>query len=67
MSDQRRLFDIASAVSYLQALGASTATKCFVRSLISSAQVPFLRIGRKFFITKEALDSWISKRERRVR
>lgn len=62
-----KLFDIACAVVYLQSLGAQTATTNFVRTLVLSGQVPHLRIGRKFYIAKTALDTWIETRGRRTR
>jgi excisionase family DNA binding protein len=63
--DGRKLFDIPSAVAYLRAIGAESATISFVRMLINTGQVPHLRIGKKFHITREALDHWISNHERR--
>lgn len=65
MTAERRLFDIASAVEYLREIGAPSATKNFVRSLIASAAVPHIRIGKKFYISRESLDAWISRAERR--
>jgi hypothetical protein len=61
----RRLFDIHAAVAYLHALGAEGATVTFVRSLINRAEVPHLRIGKKFYVSKEGLDLWIQRHERR--
>jgi excisionase family DNA binding protein len=63
----RRLFDIFAAVAYLQSLGATSATRNFVRSLVTSGQVPYIRCGKKFYITKNALDAWITRSERRAR
>jgi hypothetical protein len=63
----QRLFDIADAVVYLQSLGAKTASVNFVRGLISTGQVPHLRIGKKFFIGREALDRWIDQRQRKTK
>lgn len=62
---QRRLFDITAAVAYLRELGAEGTTVNFVRALIASGQVPHLRMGRKFYVTREALDRWIQNHERR--
>jgi excisionase family DNA binding protein len=65
VSTQRRLFDIAAAVEYLHTLGAEGATVTFVRSLINRAEVPHVRIGKKFYVSREALDRWITNHERR--
>lgn len=64
-ADARRLFDIPAAVLYLRSLGAEGVTTSFIRSLINSGQVPHLRMGRRFYLTRESLDRWISNHERR--
>ena len=66
-AETQRLFDIVAAVAYLRTLGATTATKHFVRGLINTAQVPHLRIGKRFYLSREALDAWIEKQQRRRR
>jgi len=53
-------------VEYLRTIGATAATKNFVRRLIGTGQVAHLRIGKKFYLTREALDAWIVKRQRRA-
>jgi excisionase family DNA binding protein len=63
---EQRLFDIAGARTYLQGIGATSATLNFVRNLISSGQVPHIRIGKKFYVSRAALDSWLISRERRA-
>jgi hypothetical protein len=63
----RRLFDIAGAVEYLHGIGASAATPNFVRAIIGRGEVAHLKIGKKFFVSREALDAWIQKHERRSR
>lgn len=60
-----RLLDIKAAVAYLRDIGATAATTNFVRNLINTAQVPHIRIGKKFFVSREAIDTWIDKHERR--
>jgi excisionase family DNA binding protein len=64
-AELRRLFDIAGAVGYLQQIGANSATPTFVRSIIARGEVPHLRIGKKFFVSRESLDAWLARRERR--
>ena len=66
-SDARRLFDIVGAAGYLRAIGATGATEKFVRTLITDGEVPHLKIGRRFYVSKNAIDSWLVRRERRAR
>lgn len=66
-ADAQRVFDVSGIVGYLQSLGAKAATRNFARTLINSGQVPHLRIGRKHYVSKMALDRWIETREKRVR
>jgi len=63
----QRLFDVGDAAKYLQSIGAKAATVNFVRALISSSQVAYLRIGKKLYVSKSALDGWIETRARRAR
>lgn len=64
-SQERRLFDIRAAVEYLHLIGAESVTPNFVRTLIGTGQVKHVRMGRKFYITLEALEQWIGNHERR--
>jgi Helix-turn-helix domain len=64
---EQRLFDVKDATAYLVSIGARGATVSFVRTLISSAQVPHLRIGKKFYVSRASLDRWLETRERRAR
>ncbi len=66
MSEQQQtLFDIGDAAKYLQSLGAKAASINFIRTIISTGQVPHLRVGKKFYIAKSALDRWVDTREKR--
>ena len=65
-SEGRRLFDILGAVEYFKSAGADAATKHFVRQLIATGQINHIRVGKKFYIAREALDAWIAKRQRRA-
>jgi hypothetical protein len=64
---QQRLFDIAAAVAYLREIGATSATPNFVRSLITTCQIPHIKIGKKFFLSRASMDAWLSSHERRRR
>lgn len=66
-SIEKRLFDVAGAVEYFKSVGATAATANFVRGLISSGALPHLRIGRKFYVSRGAIDAWLASRERRSR
>jgi excisionase family DNA binding protein len=62
-----RLYDVQGLVGYLQSIGATAATATFVRGLINSGQLPHLKIGKAFFVSKAAVDAWLAKAERRSR
>jgi len=61
----RRLFDVQAAVAYLRGLGAEGVTVSFIRNLIARNEVPHLRMGRRFYVTRESLDRWVTNHERR--
>jgi excisionase family DNA binding protein len=61
------LYDILGVVGYLQRVGATAATATFVRGLINSGQLPHLKIGKAFYVSKAAVDAWLAKSERRSR
>ena len=67
MSADQRLFDVQAAAKYLQSIGAHAATINFIRSIIVRGEVPYVRIGKKFFVTRESLDRWLQTHERRMR
>ena len=64
---EQRLFDIQAAVGYLRSIGAAGVGVHFVRSLISSGQLPYIRMGKRFYVSRGALDSWLEKNEKRSR
>ena len=45
---ERRLFDIAGAVDYLRSIGATAATRNFVRAIIGRGEVAHVRVGENF-------------------
>jgi hypothetical protein len=67
MNDAPRLYDIPGIVGYLQSVGATAATATFVRGLINSGQVPHLKIGKAFYVSKSAIEAWLAKSEKRSR
>lgn len=58
-----QLFDVRAACDYLQSIGVSGATICSTRTIFG--QVPHVRIGKRFYVSRESLDSWITNRQRR--
>jgi len=64
---QQQLFDVNDAAAYLIALGAKGVTVHFVRALINSGQLAHVPMGKKFFVSKTALDGWLSRSEKRRR
>jgi excisionase family DNA binding protein len=67
MNMGQRLFDIAGSAAYLRELGAVSCTVTFIRQLIATGQVPHVRIGKKFYVSRDALDGWIGRHERKAR
>ena len=65
-SQEQRLFDVHGAARYFTLLGAPVSA-FFIRSLIADGAIPHLKIGRKFFVTREAIHTWITRHERRAR
>ena len=66
-ADGKRIFDIPAAAEYLKSLGFTGASVSSVRGLISSAQLPHIKCGKKFYVTKSALEGWLQRAEKRVR
>lgn len=66
-SAQRQLFDIQGVVGFFRENGADSATTNFARGLISSGQIPAIKIGKKFFVRRTDLEAWIERRAGRRR
>jgi excisionase family DNA binding protein len=67
MTAERDFFDIGGSVEHLRSRGITSATKNFIRGLITSGQVAHIRIGKKFYVSRTQLDLWLEKHERRAR
>jgi len=63
----RKLFDLDGAVDYLRELGLTGATKWFIRMEIAAKRLPIVPAGKKYYVTRAALDAWLAKSERRRR
>jgi hypothetical protein len=64
-TSERRLFDVEAAVLYLRQLGAEGATANFIRNLINRSEVAHIKIGKKFYVSRDGLDRWITNHERK--
>jgi hypothetical protein len=58
-----QLFDVKAACDHLKSIGVSAATVSSTRTIF--AQVPHIRIGKRFYVSKESLERWIDQRQRR--
>jgi excisionase family DNA binding protein len=67
VTETPRVFDLPAAVAYVQSLGATGVTIRTIRSEISAGRIPRTKLGKKFYVSKAALDAWILRAERRVR
>jgi hypothetical protein len=65
VAEAPRVFDLPAAVQYLHSLGANGVTISTMRGEIASGRVPHMKLGKKFYVAKIALDTWISRAERR--
>jgi hypothetical protein len=62
-----KYFNIADAAAYLKSIGIDAATPWYVASLIRRGKLPRTRAGRKFYVSKTALNGLLAKNELRVR
>ncbi len=61
------MHSVESAANYLRTSGAISVCVHTVRSLIVSGQVAAIRLGRRYYITETALNSWLSSHERKAK
>lgn len=64
---QRQLFDFEGSANLLVGQGADSATVPFVRGLVNRGELPFVKIGKKFFIRRVDLEQWVERHARRRR
>jgi excisionase family DNA binding protein len=60
-----RLFTIDAAGEYLRSLGAIGITKNCIRTMIASGGLPHIKLGKRHYVSKNALDAYIASHERR--
>jgi excisionase family DNA binding protein len=64
---EQRLFTVEDAARYLVSIGAAGIGVYFIRTLISSGEIPHIKMGKRFYVSRTSLDSWIEKHEKRMR
>lgn len=67
MTETPRYFDIPAAAVYANSIGLTGVTAYTIRMAINSGQLPHIKIGKKFHLSKAAIDAWLTKAEKRVR
>jgi excisionase family DNA binding protein len=61
---ERQVFDVVGAAEYLRSLGVVSATKNTVRALIADKRLRAELIGRRFYVSREALDGLVARLNR---
>ena len=64
--DGQRYFGFDEAASYAQSIGLRSATSWTLRRLVSAGRLKSLRLGRRIYLSKNALDEMLSRLERRA-
>jgi excisionase family DNA binding protein len=62
-----RFFDIQGAAAYAVSIGLSGVTPYTIRAAIHSGRLPYIKEGKKFYVSRSSIDSWLAKAEKRVR
>jgi excisionase family DNA binding protein len=62
-----KYFDIPAAVEYVRSIGLSGVTPWTIRMAINSGRLAHIREGKRFYVSKSAVDSWLAKAEKRTR
>ena len=60
-----QLFDVKAACEYLKSIGVVAATINSTRTIFG--QVSHIRVGKRFYVSKESLDSWLVNRQQKGR
>jgi excisionase family DNA binding protein len=67
VTETPRFFDILAVVEHLHSIGLTGITPWTVRMAINSGRLAHIKEGKKFYVSKSALDTWLAKAEKRVR
>jgi excisionase family DNA binding protein len=62
-----RLFDIPALVEYLRSIGLNGVSAYTVRTEINAGRLAHTKFGKKFYVSKTAIDAWLARAERRTR
>ena len=67
MSEAPRYFDIPAAAAYVVSLGMKGVRPYTIRHAISNSRLVHTRVGKKFFVSKAAIEAWLQRAERKTR
>ena len=67
MTETPRYFDIPAAAVYANSIGLTGVTAYTIRMLINSGRLAHIKEGKKFYVSKAAVDAWLAKAEKRMR
>jgi excisionase family DNA binding protein len=67
VAETPRFFDIAGTVEYLRSIGLTGITTWTIRVAINSGRLAHIKEGKKFYVSKSALDAWLAKAEKKMR
>jgi excisionase family DNA binding protein len=66
VTEPTRFFDIPAAVEHLRSLGFNV-TPWTIRTAINSGRLAHIKEGKKFHVSKAAIDAWLTKAEKKMR
>jgi excisionase family DNA binding protein len=58
---ETKVLDVQKAAEYLVSLGFSAATDWTIRGLIASGELRAVKLSRRFYVSTEDLDSYVSR------
>lgn len=67
MTETPRFFDIPATVEYVRSIGLTGVTPWTIRMAINSGRLAHIKEGKKFYVSKSAIDAWLAKAEKRTR
>ncbi len=67
MSETPQMFDIPALVLHLHSIGLTGVSAYTVRAEINSGRLAHTKIGKKFYVSRSAVDTWLARTERRSR
>jgi excisionase family DNA binding protein len=67
MTGTPRMFDIPALVVHLHSIGLTGVSAYTIRAEINSGRLAHTKIGKKFYVSQTAIDTWLARTERRTR